>query len=112
MIRPPSRFRVLGQSQRMRVVDEVPTGFGSPELAGGTSFANSEAWIKSDMSFHQQMETYLHEALHTMIQLGGLEVYLGHQDEPFVNAFAPQLLHFLRDNPKVIEYLTQKVLAA
>lgn len=108
-IRPPKRFRVLGQIHTMRFVAMPPDGW-RPTSVGGSELNEQAIWVRDDLSTHQQIETYLHEVLHSILYLGGIRQHMPDEDdEALVNALSPQLLHFLRDNPRVVAYLTQKM---
>jgi hypothetical protein len=55
---------------------------------------------------HQKVETYLHEALHAIINTGRF-IHSGQtlNEEAFITALAPHLLDFMRSNPDVVGYL-------
>jgi hypothetical protein len=111
----PETFTVLGQTVAVEAV-----GDGSPIWADGHehhayqvlgSYERSRQSVKvrtEGISEDQVRETVLHEALHAVINMGGFIAYLhGDDDEVFVKAITPQLLDFLRSNPKVVRFLLQ-----
>lgn len=59
------------------------------------------------VGFDKLRETYLHEVLHALIGMSGMNRdVLSESEEVVVNRLAPVLLQFLRDNPSVFTYLT------
>jgi len=60
----------------------------------------------------QQVDTYLHEAMHAIMCVAGLRHTLDidqASEERIISGLAPLLLLFLRTNPRVAEYLLQKL---
>lgn len=53
-----------------------------------------------------QQETVLHEVLHGIIDLTNLRAGDDGEEEKLVSAIAPWLLLVLRENPKLVEYIT------
>lgn len=115
-MRPPRSFKVLGQRYNVEVVKP-----SDPPIVvnGHTGYVGSHHRTSLDVQVlavgpefapHQQIEAFLHEAIHAVMSHGRFVHYLsGDDDEPFVDAFTPQLLDFLRSNPSVVAYLTEKV---
>jgi hypothetical protein len=53
-------------------------------------------------------DTLLHEVLHCLTQTTGIADELGDNEEGVVRRLAPALLGVLRDNAKLVAYLTDK----
>lgn len=112
----PRTLRVMGQTHTIEAVEntsepievEGHEGHGHSVLG---SYDRPTLTIRvrtGGVAEDQQREALLHEALHGIVDSGQLIHYLhGDHEEPFVRVFAPQLLHFLRDNPDVVAYLTR-----
>lgn len=113
-MKPPGIMRIMGQRFRVKVFAAV----------GASDFATSNKLLLGhcdpDMQYirlardgvgdDKAREVYLHEALHAIVALAGHDTEhegLG-PEEQFVNRLAPILLQFLRDNPRVYEYLTSR----
>jgi hypothetical protein len=123
---PPKFVKVLGRKWPVKVVDRdasIPGAAGSDDARGITDLEKETIHVYAAagiMSDARAKETLLHEALHAILHVGRLGTYLvappadaeGNdkvKDEAFVDALAPHLLQFLRDNPVVIAYLTERV---
>lgn len=67
--------------------------------------------LDDSMGFEKQRETFLHENLHLMFDLSGIDHVLNGQaaglDEYVASALAPVLMAWLRENPDAIAYLTE-----
>lgn len=115
MIAPPRSFRVMGQRLRVEIVPPGEAMNMEDGHALGTTFHDeSKVRIRAagsdGLSAVQQIDTYLHEALHAIFHVAALHqtLNLDHGDEERVVAsLAPQVLLLLRDNPRVVSYLTQ-----
>lgn len=110
-MKSPRSFTVLGQRFTVNVVDRDSTLHGQHGI-GSTDNDLQVVLLKEigpgGVSAHQQVDTFLHEALHALFYLGGLRVHT-RNEENLIAALAPQLLLFLRENPKVVAYLTQEI---
>jgi hypothetical protein len=117
VIAPPRSFRAM--SERFSV-EVVPAGVGmnmDDASALGTTFHDESrvrirAAGRGGISEHQQVDTFLHEALHAIVHVAALHqtLHLDHaEEECMVAALTPQILLLLRDNPRVVTYLTQKL---
>jgi hypothetical protein len=56
-------------------------------------------------------DTLLHESIHAILSVSGLKVMFDGEptEEKFTERLAPLLLSFLRDNPTVVGYLTERI---
>ena len=84
--------------------DKMPKTDGRPEC-GTCRFDHLQILVKKRQKRTKQQETLLHEIIHscTYPNLIGKKV----TDEDFVETTAPLLLQVLKDNPKLLAYLTQ-----
>ena len=73
---------------------------------GYCDFDKLEIWVTQRLRKSKASEILVHECLHacTHPSFNGYEKL---DDETFVTAVAPVLLGVLRDNPKLLEYLTK-----
>ena len=81
-----------------------------PDALGNTDFDANEIRIRKSLRGSKQAEVLLHELLHATTYPSFTGVYEGEEKlmtEELVNAVAPVLLQVLKDNPKLVEYLTQ-----
>jgi predicted SprT family Zn-dependent metalloprotease len=86
------------------------TGEEMPEALGDTDFDANEIRIRKNMRKTKSQEIVLHELLHACTYPSFTGAYEGEEKlmtEEFVNAVAPVLLQVLKDNPKLVEYLTK-----
>lgn len=66
--------------------------------------------LQKGLSAHQERATLLHEILHGICYGSGLSGKLGKAlEEDVVIAFESNLYQVIRDNPKLIKYLTERV---
>lgn len=60
-------------------------------------------------SFHAERDTLMHEAMHAIFNMTGLDSIFSDVDaEDYVSRLTPAILTLLRDNPGLVEYLTEK----
>lgn len=109
MIRPPRRFTVLGQTFDVDLLpgDNVP-GTWVPGQTGSCYYTLQRVALLAAQHPQQMRDTYLHEMLHALFVNGGLQHLMQCDDEAMVSILTPHLLAMLRDNPRVVEFLTQK----
>lgn len=84
--------------------EEVGEENGSP-IWGQCTNRTSTIRILSSLPEIQRKHTELHEILHALFFLGGLEPV---EEEKIVNTLAPLLMLFMQDNPKYVESLCEK----
>jgi hypothetical protein len=118
LIQPPSSFHVMGHRFPVRL---VPPGRamsnGGLEMTMGCTtqteqFVELRTVERGSISPSQQADTYLHEALHAIMVVSGLRHTLEldqEAEEKLIHGLTPQILLFLRTNPRVVEYLLQRL---
>ena len=74
------------------------SGLGSDEHCGKSDMAKLEIFIRSDLPNSMQGETLIHEALHQIRQLNGIEWEDDKEDEKRVQIMGHGLFQFLVDN--------------
>jgi hypothetical protein len=77
-----------------------------PDVLGYCDFTQTSIWLLRGMNLSKTREILVHELLHacTYPTFCGEEKF---SDEEFVNAVAPVWLNVLRENPKLVQYLTE-----
>jgi len=81
-----------------------------PDALGDTDFDKNEIRIRKNLRKTKSQEILLHELLHCCTYpsfTGAYETDPKLDAEEFVNAVSPPLLQVLKDNPKLVEYLTK-----
>lgn len=80
----------------------------SRDRVGECDYSDLTIRVSHQLAPGQQRETLLHEALHAVADLAGLPSELGADlDEKIVRRLAPLLLALMRDNPKLVAFLTE-----
>jgi hypothetical protein len=78
------------------------------DLLGHTDRRRCVILIEPDQADCQKRDTLLHETLHIVADLAGLADEWGaKKEETTVSRLSPVLLQVLRDNPKLLAYLTE-----
>ena len=105
--RAPSEFKVMNRTYRVEFrkrIKDKKHGY----LNGWTRSDDMRVALRVGDDIHDDMrvETYLHEALHAIINTGrvvpnGVTI----TEENLVAGLAPHLLDFMRSNPDVVSYL-------
>lgn len=115
----PATMKIVSQ---VVSVEEVPDLHQEPDdgheahphRAFGVYEAGVQAiWLDKGLTFERQRVTFLHETLHAILDVGSLEALIDRSagiglGEHVVTALAPLLLAWLRDNPKAVQYLSEK----
>ena len=78
-----------------------------PDDLGRCNFDGVQIWLVRGLKLSVAQETLLHELLHACTYPSQVETTL--TDEQFVEAISPVFLQVMQENPKLVEYLTQKV---
>ncbi len=76
---------------------------------GECSYEDLAIRLAHSLAPGQTRETLLHEAMHALSNMAGLDHELGDEaEEKVVRRLAPLLLALLRDNPKLVRFLTDE----
>jgi hypothetical protein len=100
----PSKVLVAPFAYMLKFVSGLPD-------AGNCDADHERILIQEGMASGATRDTVLHELIHAcfgqgwMIRLKNIDKDL---EEELVEALAPRLLALLRDNPKLVAYLTEK----
>lgn len=109
-MRLPSTITLMTQRIRVRKTDRIETESvsGKMEVFYGLFQPDGPSiLIAEGIGADRERQTFVHENLHLMLEIGGLaDAY--DSDEKLVTRLAPILLSWLRENPKAIEYLTDR----
>ncbi len=84
---------------------------GQLDLLGETRSEHAEILIRRKQAPSVKRETLMHELLHAIIYASGMVHHfkLDHDtEEELVSALSPWILQLLRDNPYLVEYLTER----
>lgn len=80
------------------------------DLNGLCDFDTGRIWIDRQQTPLMEKDTVLHEVLHAVLDQCGVKRRFKDVDKEFeedvVVEIAPRLLQVLRDNPRLVEYLT------
>lgn len=68
--------------------------------SGSIEYGRQEIRVAASLKGEYARETLVHEMLHGLIHMAGLEKELGDSEEEVVKRLAPLLLLAVRDNPK------------
>jgi len=110
-MRPPSKVQVGPLSYDVVLVATDHPAVS--DCAGRTERGAQNIWIDRQTGPDQLRETVLHEVLHTVWGLAGLQMDIDDvgedsQGEKIINRVTPLLLDVLRRNPRLVAYLTEK----
>lgn len=87
-------------------IDAASVGMRN-ELYGMTNNDQMTVVIDPRSNIARKRETLLHEVLHTCTDIVGIDKEMTDEtEEKVVNRLAPVLLAVLRDNPRLVAYLT------
>jgi hypothetical protein len=79
---------------------------GEVERVGAMEPHRRKLTVDVDQHLDAMQETYLHEVLHALLTHAGLRDELGAgTEERVANRLAPLLLHTLRENPQLLDWL-------
>lgn len=90
--------------------EEVENKVGEQAM-GYTNAGMQEINLRGEpaCSFHAERDTLLHEALHALFNLTGLDEKLSDEDaEDIILRLSPAILTLMRENPQFVSYLTAK----
>ena len=105
-MKPPRRVLVSPFVVEVTFARVLPDASGTCSPDHGSIVLSEEQQAEA-----QQRDTVLHELLHTVIAQGlgaPLKELDKAAEEMVVGFLAPRILGLLRDNPKLVEYLTER----
>jgi len=112
----PTTIRVMGVGFGVQVLPgAIPYTDGeghTSEANGMYTYATGKIELSGELGLDQRRIVFLHENLHAMTDMLGLDAQLDAQagtgcEEHVVNALAPTLLAWIRDNPEAIRWLQE-----
>lgn len=92
---------IWGDSEVMKVAED---------MMGYTNSALQEIHVKAEplLGFDAERDTTLHEALHALFAVTGLDEKLSEVDaEDVISRLAPAMLDMIRSNPILVNYLKE-----
>lgn len=103
---PPLTFTILGQKFTVSKFEHIiDTLDNNKALLGSIDNDAQTMMLATHQGDDQLAETYLHEMLHGIFQKAGLPTG-NDEHEDVVNRVAPILLLAIRDNPRVLAFIT------
>lgn len=94
---------VGGQEWDRQAAEEAQEGTGY--LYGRCDHPVSSIVLRDGLSAAVTAETLLHEIMHACVYLAGQPLN-AKAEEAAISSLAPTLLHVLRENPRLVAYLT------
>ena len=92
-----------GQKVRLDYLKRFPKG----DRIGDWNYLKQRIRIKKGLEPYPRLNTEIHECLHAMISINGLQEDIGEAEERIVTLLATQLADFLIENPQIVkEWLT------
>ena len=104
-MKPPRRIYIGMEDYIVRVTKNMPNDF-----YGETKNDLSEIDLHPEQSPGKLRLTTVHESLHAIIHVFGIGRVMGlnhESEEQFVVSLSPWILAWLRDNPKLVEFLME-----
>ncbi len=110
MMTPPRFFRVLGQKFTVTMRPNL-TNEEQDTLLGYCNSDHLTVELHDGMAPAKEREVYLHEMTHAIFNLIDLHGRFpnGITDERLIERFVPVFLHTLRENPRVVAYLMERL---
>lgn len=99
-----SRIHVDGRIVRVRWLRSIGTFAAGYEVGG--DYGDSTIRILTGQTRNAQRAVFLHELLHHCVERAGLKLP-AREEERFINAVDSFLLAALRENPDLVEWLTE-----
>lgn len=104
-MRPPKTLRV-GTFKFDVVMD--PT-LAEERAAGRMKFIAQEILLQPGQAPDYERDTVLHESIHAVIAAVGFTNWFPEdKEEELVRTLSPLILQLLRDNPRLVAYLTER----
>lgn len=110
----PKTVQVGGRPIKVKITDKIVANDGPGKYMDAAGTSNWKGQLIQIVASHgpdEVADTFVHEAIHMMIASVGLadDILEGKVDEEkIVLRLTPALLNFVRDNPKSIEYITNR----
>lgn len=110
---PPRTVRIAGQRIRVTLHDElhVLKADGTPVegAIGCCDLVHDEIGLANYLGPERERETLLHECLHGLLgKMGYTLERSDDEEEALVKRLSPLLLDFIRSNPRLVAYLSQR----
>lgn len=108
-MRPPKRIHVGPFEYRVTFDEQAMTArcrAEATELLGHCDTGHLVIDVDPGQPVGQARDTTMHEALHAIVDLTGLNHAWGDSEEDFICRLSPAILDLLRRNPKLVAYLT------
>lgn len=103
---PPTEIMILAQTYTVTLHDKIDHAHHGL-LNGMTDTDQSTIDLSLNQSPSKFAETLLHEVLHATMGIGPMQPG-GDKQETLVAALSPMLLHVLRANPGMVEFLMER----
>lgn len=106
-VKLPKKVKVSGFT-----LDVGTKPVADPGDHGGVDFNSGTVYINPSIGAQQQRSVFVHEILHCLLRYSGAKYSVGMndlQEETMVRVLEPIIFNFLKDNPQVIKYITEKV---
>lgn len=118
----PDRVRLMSQTIHVEQVDNLHTPSGEWVHEGDEPAHTHKAYgvyeeapqvitLDADLGFERVRDTFLHENIHAMLAIVGLDALLEGSSEGLgehlTSVLSPVLLSWLRDNPVAVEWLQE-----
>jgi hypothetical protein len=95
------KLKILGCDYEMTEVDQVAR---NEFKFGEVDHVEQIIRISRSLKPHRKAETIVHEVLHCLLfEMGEVEL---HDNEAFINMLSAMLIQVLRDNPKLLAFLS------
>lgn len=105
---PPSEIYVDGDTYSLKIKDVLGPKEKGRTLVGTTTVATHEIEIKSGQKLEDEKDSVLHELIHSAFGSSTDELLNRKwSEEQATYKLTPKLLRIIRDNPRLLEYLTQ-----
>jgi hypothetical protein len=93
----PTQVRIIGSdiSIVQRSAEEMAGNMGEYEMG------KASIYVDKNLAFSAMQDTILHEVLHVVLQ------HFEKDSEQLVRILTPSLLAILKDNPKLVSFLTE-----
>ena len=102
-VRKLTRLNIGGQSFKVQFMKHVKSSNDGQYIQGEMSSQEGRISIRNSRPF-LEVDTLIHEILHALEYKGGLE-----HNEYWVNRIATGLAQVFKDNPRLIEFIVQKL---